>query len=370
MSKLNPANERVKRQYFSFLRDATRQDETTVDAVAKALDRFERDTGRRDFRTFRREQAIAFKRRLAETTAARSGKPLSKATLHATLSHLKRFFQWLAGQPGFKSRIHYSDAEYFNLSDKESRVATARREKAPPALAEVHAVIARMPYATEIERRDRAVVAFILLTGARDSAVASMRLKHVDLGTDSVYQDAREVRTKNSKTFRTFFFPVAGEARSIVGDWITYLRQERGWQDEDPLFPATAVTLRQGDQKFCATALRRDCWSTATPIRQIFKRAFESAGLRYCNPHSLRKTLVHLGQTCCRTPEQFKVWSQNLGHEGVLTTFMSYGFVAEPRQAEVMKSLGREAGQEPTAADFSNLLEQLQGYVERFPTRA
>jgi len=43
---------------------------------------------------------------------------LSKATLCATLSALKRFFIWLAGQPGYKSRISYSDAEYFNLSAK------------------------------------------------------------------------------------------------------------------------------------------------------------------------------------------------------------------------------------------------------------
>ena len=47
--------------------------------------------------------------------------PLSKATLYATLNALKRFFIWLAGQPGYKSRISYSDAEYFNLSAKETQ---------------------------------------------------------------------------------------------------------------------------------------------------------------------------------------------------------------------------------------------------------
>jgi hypothetical protein len=42
--------------------------------------------------------------------------------------HLKRFLQWLTLQPGYKSRSKYSDAEYFNLSGKDARVATARRE--------------------------------------------------------------------------------------------------------------------------------------------------------------------------------------------------------------------------------------------------
>jgi hypothetical protein len=33
-----------------------------------------------------------------------------------------------------------------------------------------------MPTETEIDRRDRAIIAFAILTGARDGAVASMKL--------------------------------------------------------------------------------------------------------------------------------------------------------------------------------------------------
>lgn len=35
-------------------------------------------------------------------------------------------------QPGYKSRIQSPDAEYFNLSDKDTRVATARRQQDAP----------------------------------------------------------------------------------------------------------------------------------------------------------------------------------------------------------------------------------------------
>src|SRR5260370_4722543 len=55
--------------------------------------------------------------------------------------------------------------------------------------------------------------------------------------------------------------------------------------------------------------------------KQVFKEAFASAGLPYFNPHSFRKTLALLGGELCQTPEQYKAWSQNLGHEHVLTTF-------------------------------------------------
>ncbi len=65
-----------------------------------------------------------------------------------------------------------------------------------------------------------------------------------------------------------------------------------------------------------------------------------SAGLPYFNPHSFRNTLVQLGQEVCKTPEQFKAWSQNLLHEKVLTTFLSYGEVACQRQGEIIRELG------------------------------
>ncbi|HSB98262.1 MAG TPA: site-specific integrase, partial [Spongiibacteraceae bacterium] len=164
MKTHNPENERIKRRYFAYLQEARRQSEQTVDAVAKSLARFEDYTKLRDFKAFNFNQAVAFKNYLAEQNGLRSGEKLSKATLHATLANLKRFFQWLAGQPGYKSRFQYSDADYFNLSEKDMRVATASREQKAPTLEQVKHVIARMPADTEINRRNRALIAFTLLT--------------------------------------------------------------------------------------------------------------------------------------------------------------------------------------------------------------
>jgi len=338
MATHNADNERIKRKYFDYLKEAMRYSETTVDAAAKALARFETYTKYRDFKEFRKEQAIAFKRHLAEQNGQRSGERLSKATLHATLTQLKRFFQWLAREPGYKSRIQYSDAEYFNVSSKDTRIATARREQKAPTLEQVKHVLSTMPTRTEIERRNRALIAFTLLTGARDSAIASMKLKHVDLTTNSLDQDAREVKTKFSKTFRTFFFPVGDEIREIVADWVSYLRQQKLWGNDEPIFPATRVE-RGPSLQFEVSGLDRKHWSNATPIRKIFREAFAHAGLPYFNPHSFRNTLVRLGQDTCKSPEDFKAWSQNLGHEQVLTTFLSYGEVPCDRQGEIIRAL-------------------------------
>ena len=86
MTKHNPENERIKRKYFAYLKEAKRHSEPTVDAAAKALSRFEEFTRYRDFKAFHFEQAIAFKKHLAGQKGQKSGENLSKATLHATLT--------------------------------------------------------------------------------------------------------------------------------------------------------------------------------------------------------------------------------------------------------------------------------------------
>ena len=365
MTTHNANNERIKRLYFTYLKEAKRHSEPTVDAVAKALDRFEVYTKHRDFKTFHFQQAVAFKKHLTEQRGQRSGEKLSKATLHATLAHLKKFFHWLAGQPGYKSRLQYSDAEYFNLSEKDVRVATARREQAGPTLEQVEHVIATMPINTEIERRNRALIAFTILTGARDNAIASMKLKHIDLSAGSVYQDAREVRTKFSKTFKTYFFPVGDEIRRIVAEWVTYLREEKLWGTDDPLFPATRIALGASLQ-FEAVGLERKHWSSAARIRTIFRDAFASADLPYFNPHSFRNTLARLGQAICQTPEDFKAWSQNFGHDKVLTTFLSYGQVADRRQGEIIRGLATpQLAVQPDVSELAKALVREMRESER-----
>ena len=331
-------NDRIKHRYFQYLKEAEGNDEATIDAVAKSLARFESYTKRRNFNRFHIEQARGFKQYLADQRNVGTGKPLSKSTIYATLTQLKKFFVWLADQPGYRSRIRYADAQYFNPSEKDARVATARRTPRAPTLNQVMHVVEQMPATTAIEQRDRALIAFMAITGARDRAVASMKLKHVDLTEGCVHQDARDVRTKFAKTFDTWFFPVWDEGRTIVEDWLRYLGSELLFGNDDPLFPATSVEL-DGNGRFAAAGLSKTHWSSAAPIRKIFRFAFHRAGLAYFHPHSFRHMLTLAGEPLCQTPEQFKAWSQNLGHDSVATTFNSYGPVSPWRQAEIMSQL-------------------------------
>src|SRR5262249_32676530 len=161
-------------------------------------------------------------------------------------------------------------------------VARARREQRVPTLEQIRHILTMMPAGSEIERRNRALIAFTVLTGARDGAIASLKLKHIDIAEGKVNQDAREVKTKFSKTFTTYFFPVGEDVRAIVAQWVNYLLTEKLWGPDDPLFPATLVALGEARQ-FEACGLARAHWRNAGPIRAIFREAFERVGIPYAN---------------------------------------------------------------------------------------
>lgn len=158
--------------------------------------------------------------------------------MNSTLRDLRAFFFWLAHLPGFKSHIAYADADYFNLSDKDVAVARAKREKRVPTLAQVRHVLSAMPSATVLERRDRALIAFAALTGARVGALASFRLGHVNLADGYVEQDARDVRTKFAKTFRTYLMPIDDAALALFTEWVGELERDHHWGP--CVFPASS----------------------------------------------------------------------------------------------------------------------------------
>jgi integrase/recombinase XerD len=310
-----------------------------VDKGADAILRFERSTGFKDFKRFHIEQAVKFKAQLSDAKNEKTGKPLSKATVDSTLRTVKAFVIWLAGQQGYRSRISYADAEYFNLNAKDARVAHEDRDTPFPSIEQCRHAFAQMPSATLLQRRDKALFAFLMLTGARDGAIASLRLKHIDLVQNCVYQDARDVKTKFAKTFATTFFPVGPEYLQCFRDWVEFLRKDQLFGPGDALFPKPLMGLNEGG--FANLGLSRDTYGSAGKIRDVIKTAFTDAGLLPFGPHSFRKTLVTLANDFCKTPEQFKAWSMNLGHEHVATTWSAYCQVSPARQSLLISEMSK-----------------------------
>ena len=323
MKNHSAPNERTKRGYFAYLAEAQGHSEPTIDAAAKAISGSKRLRDSRTSRHFissrRRPSSAIF----AEQLSARSGEQLSKGTLFATLSTLKRFFPWLAGQPGYKWQISHSDADYLDLSAKDARIARATRPERVPTLGQIRHVIQSMPTATEIERRDRALIAFTILTGARDG-----RSHPSSWGILTSWRP-RSIRTRArcKRSSRSHLSPTSSGRRRHSGGGCRLGR-----------LPADGKALGAG-----RSAVSRDQGrgGRESPVRGGGSRP-QALEQRRADPENLQGSLRGGGPAIlqsaqlqedagaswwasCKTPEEYKAWSQNLGHEGVLTTFCSYG---------------------------------------------
>ncbi len=338
MSECNPLNERLKKQYEDTLLHENYRDPRTAGAVWKAINLFEHFTGKKDFTIFDPEQAKGFKRWLVKQENAK-GELLSLSTVRSTLKILRDFFGWLAIHPKYIRKIDARAAGYLRLSNNEERAGRATKELPIPSAEEVHKVLKTMPHGTEIEKRDRAIIAFMALTGVRDAALISLKMRDVDRIKKEVWQDPKHVKTKNRKAISTFFMPFDPLWQNIVMEWLCYADQELGFKPDDPLFPKQDIKCNPITLQFEAKGLSREHWANATPVRQIFHTGFTLAGLRYYNPHSFRKMLIIWAMENC-TQMEFKAISQNIGHEHALTTYNSYGTLNDHKRQSVISTIG------------------------------
>lgn len=341
MARYVEENERIKRDYSFYLRDAKGQDHKSIDKALAAIRRFEESSKFKPFKKFHRLQASAFKEHLLRLKNVRTGKPLGITTVDATLRLVQKFFHWLVSQRGYKRVLTYNDVEYFNNTLKASRVAHTKRDIPFPSMEQCAHAFQAMPNETEFEKRDKALFAFFMLTGARDGAVASLKLKHVNIETGQVFQDGREVNTKNSKTFRCQFLPVDCAYRECFLDWVIFLKTNKMFGPVDALFPKAKVAVLVGEG-FTNVGLDRMGYRGTGKLNQIIRNAFSVVQMPQYTPHSLRKTLMQFGDQACHSMEQLKAWSLNLGHENLATSINSYLPVSEARQLEIINEMGKE----------------------------
>ncbi len=190
-----------------------------------------------------------------------------------------------------------------------------------------------------ILRLVKALFAFFMLTGARDGAVASLKLRHVNVELGHVFQDAREVNAKGANTIMCQFFPVDAAYRTCFVEWVRFMKEDRLYGPEDALFPKAEMGYVAG-QGLCNMGLAREGYASASKLNEIIKGAFANVQLPKFTPHAFRKTLTKYGDEICTSMEQRKAWSMNYGHANLGVTINSYLPVTPERQMELIVTFG------------------------------
>lgn len=340
MSKYCPLNELVKKQYEEALLHGKYRDPKTVRAVWNNINLFESFTGYADFKTFEADQAKSFKAWL-EKQKNQKGELLSISTIRSTLNNVREFFEWLAIHPQYVRKVDGRAVQYLRLSDNANRAARASRGKTPPTLEDLEKTLEAMPHETDIEKRDRAIFAFMIITCVRDDSLVTLKIKDVDATQRTVWQNPKHVRTKGRKGIVTGFVRQAMPcAEDIALDWLKHAHEVLHLKANDPLFPKTLVVASAETMAFEAQGLSREHWANAQPVREIFKRAFQAVGLPYYHPHLFRKTICKWALKNCSQYE-YKALSQNLGHDHAMTTYNSYGNLTEDEQLEAISNIGQ-----------------------------
>lgn len=357
-------NEKAKRGFFSYLRESDGYEESSINKFEGAILLWQGFTKGEDFVNFSKSKAILFKKWLKSKNKAGSQQKVSLGYCYHSLRNLQKFFRWLAKQPGYKS-INTTDIDFLKLSRKESRIATEAKSKEVPSYEEVVKVIDSIEVKNEVDQRDRALVCFVLLTGARVSAVASLPIKSFDRNRLIVDQDPKlGVKTKFSKRIVTRFFPLPdNKIASYFLEWFDHLAEKEEFDERSPIFPATSIENGLENVNYYNTGtVKPEFWQSGNAVRKIFEKRFKDAGVKYYHPHTLRHLVVKIFAKARLTEEEKKAISQNLGHEDVGTTFGSYGYhkIDESRQTEIVRNINLDQTKGETQYIFNEKqLEEL-----------
>jgi integrase len=321
MTNTSIENETVKREFFAQLKGGRGFTESSVKAHADAIWKWQEFTQNDDFANFNKIKAAEFVGWLETRPSNTPSGKLSVSSRANYVRRVKKFFEWLAGQPGYKSRILKNDVEYLRLSKAEAQTVRYGTTRKAPTLDEAKQIIGKIEIKNEVDQRDRAMISLAVCTGMRIAAIVTLRMKSFDEGQKTFDQNPGDgVGTKNSKRILTTFLPIGWEdpARHFL-DWYGDLKG-KGFGPDDPIFPATQRGF--DDQGLVG----KEFWSGAGVARNIFKERCEAANVTYYNPHSFRHLVVSVMEKRALTEEQKKAISLSLGHEDVGTTFGAHGY--------------------------------------------
>jgi integrase/recombinase XerD len=358
MTKVNAKNERTKRSFFRYLKNADGCCDSTINNIESAILLWQEFSKDEDFALFNPDKAIAFKQWLAKRVCR--GKAISLVTYHSYLRYLRKFFVWLVRETGYRSRIKPNAVDYLKVTEREERMATQSMPRNYPSLAYVKQLVDSIKVTNEIDQRDRALISFTLLSGMRDKAIATLPLGCFDDETLTITQNPRRgVDTKFAKLIPTTLFRFDEQLFQIVIDWPRHLRL-KGFGSQDPLFPRSRLEKGKDGLTFeAANEVEPVFWQGTGRVREIFKVRSEKAGLPYFQPHTFRHLAINLAFKACKNGEEIKAISQNFGHEHIPTTLAVYGNYPPSRLAEIITTMDFSGKPQPSVNEQIEAIKKL-----------
>ncbi len=234
---------------------------------------------------------------------------LSASSLNAIFKTSRTFFNW--AQEEYPSRYKAIDQSWVQ-SLRPSRGRSENAELHTRKLYTLNDVLKliAVPAETVAQRRLRAAVAFLFLSGMRIGAFVTLPIKCVDIGGRQVVQaPALGVHTKNSKAAVTYLLNIP-QLLEVVKEWDKEVRaalpEDAYWYAHLDQFGELTAEKPNGNRD----NVRHD-------FRDELVEMCQMADVEYLSPHKLRHGFAVYALKRAKTPAQMKAVSQNLMHSNI-----------------------------------------------------
>ncbi|MEL0436627.1 tyrosine-type recombinase/integrase [Phycobacter sp. K97] len=264
----------------------------------------------------------------------------SRSTASHQASQIMSFLEWLIKQDGYK-RLPADLPSYIQLPKAAYAEAMPKGEKAYASLEEAEGLLRGMPALSLADRRARAMFAIAYLGALRADTITSLRLAHFDQDGRKIIQDATTSRTKNGKSLRISWFPIAKVFVTAVVDWVEQM-QSMGLREEDALFPSLPE-LKRGSSLRDPVRAPIEPMASKDAVAKAFALACRDREAKY-NPHSVKDTLAAERDRRPLTQQQRKAWSENMGHESEKVTEIHYGKLPEAERFALFEEIANGKG--------------------------
>ncbi|MBI2331334.1 MAG: hypothetical protein HYU84_04080, partial [Chloroflexi bacterium] len=269
---------------------------------------------------------------------------LSAVYIKKILSTARFFFTWLSDNEVGYRHIKQSWIRTF----KAKRLFDMPKDKSVVSFEEILA-IASAPVLTLWERRARAGLVRLYLSGERIGAFVSSVVDLIDIPHRVVSQDpALGVRTKNSKAAKTYLLDIPVLLK-VVQDWDNEVRPFGG------LWFASFSSVT-GE----ITSSRHAGIHRHNLARRDFKRWLTSVDLPYHSPHACRYGHIHYGLKRSKNIADFKAVSMNVMHSSIQITDRVYSVLGD---SEVMERISSFVDHPEQLGD-NELLSMFKQFLE------
>lgn len=255
---------------------------------------------------------------------------LSAVYIKKTLATARTFLTWLSdNETGYR---HIKQGWIKTV--KAKRLSDIPKSSEYVTLEEILAIASR-PVRTIAERRNRAALVFLYLSGMRIGAFVSLPIQAIDIRNRDVLQyPSLGVRTKNSKHKKTHLLNIP-ELLNVVLAWDDEVRSilpPSGFWFA-PLSPKTGEI---------DTSISQVGEHRVNLASKGFKQWLEQEGLPYHSPHKFRHGHIHYGLSNAENIADFKAVSMNAMHANMEITDQFYSVLRDEEIKDRISSLGKE----------------------------